>query len=103
MSQLYTSGRWTVVPGQEEEFVTAWSEMAGWTSAEILGSSWATLLQHRETPNVFLSFGPWESAEAMAAWRESLGFKERVGVFAECWNRSSQECSTAAFRRARPE
>ena len=79
MSQLYTSGRWTVVPGREDEFVKAWSEMAEWTSAEIPGNSWATLLQHREEPNVFVSFGPWESAEAIAAWRESPGFQEHVG------------------------
>jgi len=79
MSQLYTSGRWTVAPGREEDFVAAWKEMAEWTSAEIPGSSWATLLQHHEERNVFLSAGPWETAEAIAAWRESPGFKEHVG------------------------
>lgn len=79
MSQLYTAGKWTVTPGREDEFVKAWSEMAEWTSAEIPGSSWATLLQHHEEPNVFLSFGPWDTTEAIAAWRESPGFKERVG------------------------
>jgi heme-degrading monooxygenase HmoA len=78
MSELYTSGRWTVVPGREEDFVKAWKELAEWTSEEIPGSSWATLLQHREERNVFLSFGPWESEEAIAAWRESPGFKDRV-------------------------
>lgn len=78
MGQLYTSGRWTVLAGREEEFVAAWSEMAEWTSAAIPGSSWATLLQHQEKPNVFLSFGPWESADAIAQWRASLGFQERV-------------------------
>lgn len=78
MSQLYTSGRWTVVPGREEEFVAAWGELAEWTALEIPGSSWARLLQHSEKPNVFLSFGPWESGEAIAAWRESRGFRERV-------------------------
>ena len=79
MSQLYTSGRWTVVPGREEEFVAAWSELAEWTSAQVPGSNWARLLQHQEKRNVFLSFGPWDSAEAIAAWRESPGFQERVG------------------------
>jgi heme-degrading monooxygenase HmoA len=79
VSQLYTSGTWTVEPGREEEFVAAWSELAEWTSAEVPGSSWVRLLQHREKPNVFLSVGPLESAEAIAAWRESPGFQERVG------------------------
>ena len=78
MSQLYTSGRWTVVPGQEEEFVAAWRELAEWTSAEIPGSTWATLLQHQEKGKLFVSFGPWESAEAIAAWRASAGFQERI-------------------------
>jgi heme-degrading monooxygenase HmoA len=79
MTQLYTSGTWTVLAGREEEFVTAWSDLAEWTSTAIPGSSWATLLQDREKPNVFLSFGPWETAEAIAAWRASSGFQERVG------------------------
>ena len=78
MSQVYISGRWTVVPGREEEFVTARNELAEWTWAEIPGSSWAPLLPHLENPNVFLSFGPCESPEAVAAWRESPGFQERV-------------------------
>jgi heme-degrading monooxygenase HmoA len=79
MSQLYTSGTWTVLSGREEEFVAAWSDLAEWTSAAIPGSSWATLLQHQEKRNVFLSFGPWETAEGIAAWRASPGFQERVG------------------------
>jgi heme-degrading monooxygenase HmoA len=79
VSGLCTSGTWTVEPGREEEFVAAWSELAEWTSAEVPGSSWVRLLQHREKRNVFLSVGPWESAEAIAAWRESPGFQERIG------------------------
>jgi quinol monooxygenase YgiN len=78
MSQLYTSGKWIVVPGREGEFVAAWRELAEWTFAEVPGSSWARLLQHQEKPNIFLSFGPWESGDAIAAWRESPGFQERV-------------------------
>lgn len=79
MSELYTSGRWTVVPGQEEEFVAAWRELAEWTAAEIPGSAWATLLQDQEKRNRFVSFGPWESADAIAGWRSSPGFQERFG------------------------
>jgi heme-degrading monooxygenase HmoA len=79
MTQLYTSGKWTVVSGREEEFVALWSEMAEWTSAEIPGSSWAVLLQDHDKPNVFLSVGPWDTVDAIAAWRGSPGFQERVG------------------------
>lgn len=83
MSELYTSGRWTVQPGREEEFVAAWSELAQWTAEEIAGSSWARLLQHEDEPNLFVSFGPWENAESIAAWRSSAGFQERVGRIQE--------------------
>jgi hypothetical protein len=37
----------------------------------------------RATQNRFFSFGPWESLEAIEAWRASAGFQERVGDFQE--------------------
>ncbi|GAC1440260.1 MAG: hypothetical protein NVSMB51_19350 [Solirubrobacteraceae bacterium] len=60
MSQLYTCGRWTVRTGRKEAFVEAWNELAVWTTAEVPGASWATLLQDRDQDqrNRFLSFGP---------------------------------------------
>ncbi len=79
MSQPYTSGVWTVKAGSEEEFVAAWAEMAGWTTSEVPGSLWGKLLRDRENPSRFVSIGPWESVEAIAAWRELPGFAERVG------------------------
>lgn len=79
MGQLYTCGTWTVTPGREEEFVGAWREFAEWSSEAMPGSGWARLVQNRERPNVFLSFGPWESDEAVEDWRASAGFQERVG------------------------
>lgn len=94
MSQVYISGRWTVVPGREEEFVTARNELAEWTWAEIPGSSWATLLQHLENPNVFLSFGPCESPEAVAASHRV--FKSGSDASASSSKASSLEYSTAA-------
>jgi heme-degrading monooxygenase HmoA len=79
MSDLYTCGTWTVVAGREDDFAAAWQDLAEWTLAEIPGARWAQLVQDTEKPSVFLSFGPWESADAIAAWRESAGFQERVG------------------------
>ena len=58
--------------------MAAWRDLAEWTSKEIPGASWATLLQHHERHNIFLSFGPWDSSDAIAAWRGSTGFQERV-------------------------
>jgi heme-degrading monooxygenase HmoA len=78
MDELYTCGTWTVIAGHEDEFIAAWQDMAQWTREHISGARWATLLQDSEQANRFLSFGPWESAEAIEAWRASEGFQVRV-------------------------
>lgn len=68
-----------MVPGREDEFVTAWTELAEWTAANVSGASWATLLQEEGADSRFVSFGPWASADAIEKWRASEGFQERVG------------------------
>jgi heme-degrading monooxygenase HmoA len=83
MSDLYTCGTWTVKPGREDDFVTAWEEFAQWTSQNMAAAGWATLLQDEENPTRFLTVGPWESADAVAAWRASPGFQERIGRIRE--------------------
>ena len=77
--ELYTSGRWTVKPGHEDEFIAAWSEFAEWSRTNSPGASWALLLRDRQQSNVFTSLGPWESAMAVEAWRASDGFRTRIG------------------------
>jgi heme-degrading monooxygenase HmoA len=81
MGQLYTHGRWVVNEGQEAAFQAAWEELAEWTNENISGavSGEARLLQDLDDPRVFVSFGPWESLEAIQAWRADAGFQERVG------------------------
>jgi heme-degrading monooxygenase HmoA len=81
MGQLYTHGRWVVKEGQEEKFQAAWQETAEWTNANISGTvaGEARLLQDLEDPTRFYSFGPWETLEAIEAWRGADGFQERVG------------------------
>jgi heme-degrading monooxygenase HmoA len=75
---VWTSGIWTVSPGQEAAFVEAWGEFARW-SQETFPGAHAWLLRDRDEPNVFMSIGPWSSDEDVAMWRNSLGFRERVG------------------------
>jgi len=79
MRQPYTSGEWIVKPGREAEFIAAWHEMAAWSAREIPGALWGRLLQDRDRPNRFLSFGPWASLEAIDTWRAHPGFAEGVG------------------------
>jgi heme-degrading monooxygenase HmoA len=83
VADLYTCGTWTVIPGREDEFVAAWEEFAQWTSENVAGAGWATLLQDEDTPHRFLTVGPWESREAIAEWRASQGFRERIARIRE--------------------
>jgi hypothetical protein len=70
--ELYTCGIWQVAPGSEEDFVSAWRDLAEWTVKHTPGAGAATLVQDTGQPNRFVSFGPWESAEAIDAWRALL-------------------------------
>jgi quinol monooxygenase YgiN len=80
MGQLYTSGDWLAKDGQEDAFVEAWEDLALWTSENVATSTWVALLRDDANPRLFRSFGPWESREEIAAWRESDGFKQRIGT-----------------------
>lgn len=85
MGQLYTHGSWVVKEGQEEAFQAAWQGFAEWTNANISGTvaGEAKLLRDLEDPTRFYSFGPWDSLEAIQAWRADPGFLERVGQMRE--------------------
>lgn len=83
MSSLYTLGEWTVMPGREEEFVTAWRQFAEWTTTNVRGNTWAKLLQDSDAPQRFVSFGPWESDDAVAEWRQNPAFEEHVAKIRE--------------------
>ena len=42
------------------------------------GRAWGKLLRDLERDDRFVSFGPWESLEAIETWRSLDGWKERV-------------------------
>ena len=79
MSETYSSGAWTVKEGEEETFVEAWTEFAGWLKT-MPGAGTARLTQDLSEPRRYLSFAPWESAEAMHAWKGAPEFRERMGA-----------------------
>ena len=84
---LYTSGDWFVKPGREEEFINAWRDLAQWTAAEFAPKARAMLLRDRDEASRFRSFGPWESDEQAAAWRQSEGFVSRISRIREMLER----------------
>jgi len=77
MSEVYSSGAWTAKKGEAEEFVEAWTEFAGWLST-MPGEGTARLTRALSEPRRYLSFAPWESAEAMHAWKSAPDFRERM-------------------------
>lgn len=82
MSEVWTHGTWTVVPGREDDFIAAWTHMADWTVGAYPGAR-GTLLRDTERPHVFISFGPWPDQETAARWRGSATFQEHLGAIHE--------------------
>jgi heme-degrading monooxygenase HmoA len=77
MSEVYSSGVWTAKEGEAKEFVEAWTEFARWLST-MPGAGTARLTRDLSEPRRYLSFAPWESAEAMHAWKRAPEFGERM-------------------------
>ena len=85
-NQLYTLGTWTAKTGNEKLFIADWNAFAKWTAAHHVGTGTAYLLQDPEHPQQFVSFGPWESAEAIRTWRERPEFKAFISRVRELCN-----------------
>ncbi len=75
IDQPYTLGTWTTKVGKEKAFVAEWKAFARWTAKNQPGAGIGYLLQDPEHPRQFVSFGPWENADAIKAWREHPEFK----------------------------
>jgi heme-degrading monooxygenase HmoA len=74
MARVWTHGVWTVEPGREDDFVAAWTAMAREAAESLEPPELPWLLRDRDRPNVFISFGPWESDEQVDAFRGSGAF-----------------------------
>lgn len=69
--QAYTLAMYRVKAGQEEAFMAAWSELADTFLSLPNPPLWGTLIRHRTDRTLFYSFGPWRSAEHVAAMRQN--------------------------------
>jgi len=78
MADVWTHGTWTVKPGREDDFVRSWRELARRATTDLDVAGRPTLLRDRETPNVFVSFGPWPSIDDVNRFRSSPAFRESV-------------------------
>ncbi len=75
----YTHSTWVVKPGREDEFLRLWQELANWTVTENFAQR-AILLRDHDSPNTFVSLGPWHRIEEIERWHESSGFAERIAA-----------------------
>jgi heme-degrading monooxygenase HmoA len=75
---VYTTGSWQPFPGQEEAFVAAWEEFAGW-AAELDGAGEAILARDVRVEGRYVSFLGWDDMEAVRGWKAHPEFKERMG------------------------
>jgi quinol monooxygenase YgiN len=66
---VWTHGRWIVKPGREDESLAALGGVAAAVQKE-MDVPRPTVLRDRDQPNRFLTFGRWESIEAIERFRE---------------------------------
>lgn len=83
--QVYTHAMWRVRPGQEDEFIRAWSALADAFADLPRRPTWGALIQSTEDPTLFFSFGPWASLSDAAAMRADPGAQQAIArVRAHC-------------------
>ena len=82
----YSIGAWTIKPGRENEFISAWNGFAQWTTEVTFGASQGTLVQDIDEPRLFYCFWPFNSADDVRDWRSEPKFREfmmRMRAFCE--------------------
>ena len=94
--QPFTSGNWMVKPGNEEEFVRRWTSFTTWAQGEASGAQGFVLIRHVDDPRHFVSFGSWESKEAVDRWRSSPEFAQHLGACRELCDEFRPSDSTVA-------
>ncbi len=77
MTETYTHGTWLVKAGEEDAFVTAWTEFVTWASS-FAGSGTFRLVRDVDQPARYMSFAPWETFENQAAWKDTPEFREQI-------------------------
>jgi heme-degrading monooxygenase HmoA len=78
VTETYSSGRWVVKAGEDDAFVEEWKAFVTWASS-MPGSGTFRLVRDTDRPDTYLSFAPWESADAQNAWTQAPEFRERLG------------------------
>jgi heme-degrading monooxygenase HmoA len=77
MNDYSTSGRWTVSAENQDAFLDAWAAFAAWGSTTP-GAGPLRLARDLDDPELFISYGEWDSYEAIRSWKDTPVFRERI-------------------------
>ena len=77
MTEVFTTGTWRAKPGQEDDFVAAWTDFASWASG-FEGVGTLRLARDLSDPEQFVSFASWANIDLVHAWKGSPEFRERM-------------------------
>jgi heme-degrading monooxygenase HmoA len=75
---VYTTGSWQPFPGEEEAFLAAWQEFAGW-AAGLEGAGDGILAKDLRAEGRYVSFIAWDGMDSVRGWKGHPEFKERMG------------------------
>ena len=75
---FYSTGSWQPLAGQEEPFLEAWTEFSSWAGSQPGAAGAAVLARDLRDRERFISFMPWESLDAIQAWKAHDEFKQRM-------------------------
>jgi len=78
MYEIFTYGRFEVPQENEQAFMEAWSEFAAWASTRP-GAQTIRLVRDVRNAGRFVSFGQWDDADAVQAFKGADEFKQRLG------------------------
>jgi len=76
VGQNFTSGDWTVKEGNEEAFLQAWAELADWCVENYPGTLGLYLIEDRQVPRHYVSFGAWADFKTVSTSRSRPKFLE---------------------------
>jgi hypothetical protein len=84
MDEYFTVGVWRAKPGRGDDLVEVWKAI-GEVFNELPSppGGVGTLVQNLDDPELFISFGPWSSLDAIRAMREDPGAGAAIGRMRE--------------------
>jgi len=80
--EIYTLGRWVVLPGREDEFIAAWRALGEFflSLEHPPPAGTGTLVRSLDAPSLFYSFGPWDDPAHVAEMRAHAETRARIGA-----------------------